>query len=136
VAATQPPRFVAPSAPASPVVLPPPAAPTDQSVEPPLAPPEAVPPGSAMVESVPARAATPLELKPGAIQMIEQRLESTGALALQSATGELGAATRAALIRFQEANELPPTGEVDEVTVRKLGLDPSKIFEPPLGASE
>ena len=70
-----------------------------------------------------------LELKPGAVQMIQQRLESVGALRLQQSTGEMGAATRSALARFQETNHLPITGEPDEATVRRLGLDPRNIFE-------
>jgi peptidoglycan hydrolase-like protein with peptidoglycan-binding domain len=75
-------------------------------------------------------------LKPGATEMIQQRLESVGALRLQQSTGEMGAATRAALARFQEANHLPITGEPDEATIRKLGLKPENIFETPLGGAE
>jgi peptidoglycan hydrolase-like protein with peptidoglycan-binding domain len=77
-----------------------------------------------------------LELKPGAIEMIQQRLESVGALRLQQSTGEMGAATRSALARFQEANHLPITGEPDPATVRKLGLNPSNIFETASGGVE
>jgi hypothetical protein len=68
-------------------------------------------------------------LKPGAVKMIQQRLESAGSLQAQDATGQLDALTHAALARFQQANELPPTGEPDEATVRKLGLEPTNIFE-------
>ena len=75
-------------------------------------------------------------LKPGAVEMIQQRLESVGALSLQQSTGEMGAATRAALARFQEANHLPITGEPDEATIRMLHLDPKNIFETPLGGAE
>ncbi|HVU51375.1 MAG TPA: peptidoglycan-binding domain-containing protein, partial [Polyangia bacterium] len=80
--------------------------------------------------------ASGLELRPGAVEMIQQRLESVGALRLQESTGELGAATRSALARFQEANHLPITGEPDEATVRKLGLRPENIFEAPPGGAE
>jgi peptidoglycan hydrolase-like protein with peptidoglycan-binding domain len=73
--------------------------------------------------------ANPPELKPGAVEMIQQRLESVGALRAQQSSGEMGAATRSALTRFQEANHLPLTGEPDEATVRKLGLNPQNIFE-------
>jgi peptidoglycan hydrolase-like protein with peptidoglycan-binding domain len=67
--------------------------------------------------------------KPGAVEMIQQRLESVGALRLQEATGGLGAATRSALARFQETNHLFITGEPDDDTLRKLGLNPKNIFE-------
>ena len=76
------------------------------------------------------------ELRPGAIQMIQQRLESLGTLPAQKGSGELDAATHAALARFQEANHLPATGEPDGETVRMLGLRPSNIFEPAPGSSE
>ena len=45
----------------------------------------------------------------------------------------MDAVTRSALARFQDANQLPPTGEPDEATIRKLGLNPKKIFESALG---
>jgi hypothetical protein len=100
-------------------------------------PPAAAEPAPAAAEPAPARphAAAEPALKPGAAVMIEQRLEIAGALLAQQATGELGPATRAALARFQAGNGLPPTGEVDEATVRKLDLDPRNIlFETEPGA--
>ena len=80
--------------------------------------------------------AAAVSLKPGAVEMIQQRLESVGALSAQQSTGEMGAATRAALARFQEGNHLPITGEPDEATIRQLGLNPKNIFESPLGGAE
>jgi hypothetical protein len=74
--------------------------------------------------------ANPPALKPGAIEMIQQRLLSVGALQAQQASSE-SAAMRSALTRFQEANHLPLTGEPDVATVLKLGLDPKNIFEQP-----
>jgi hypothetical protein len=86
-----------------------------------------------------APAATPAagpDLQPGAVQMIQQRLEIHGAMRTQQASGEMDAVTRAALSRFQEANHLPTTGEPDAETVRKLGLDPRRILAPEPGSVE
>jgi hypothetical protein len=84
---------------------------------------------------------TPLVLKPGAAEMVRQRLEVAGVLRAQQASGqpapgEMSASVRSALARFQEANHLPPTGQLDEATVLKLGLRPRNIFEPAPGSTE
>jgi hypothetical protein len=76
------------------------------------------------------------ELQPGAVQMIQQRLESNGALRTEQASGEMDAVTRAALARFQEANHLPPSGALDDATVRRLGLDPRRILVPEAASAE
>jgi hypothetical protein len=80
-------------------------------------------------------------LRPGAVEMVEQRLEVAGVLLAQEVSGqpgeEMSPATRMALTRFQEANQLPATGEIDEPTVLKLGLEPKNIFfEAAAGAAE
>jgi hypothetical protein len=92
-------------------------------------------------ETASAPPGTPLVLKPGAVEMVRQRLEVAGVLRAQQvsgqpAPGELSASVRSALARFQEANHLPPTGELDEVTVLKLGLRPKNIFGPAPGSTE
>jgi peptidoglycan hydrolase-like protein with peptidoglycan-binding domain len=114
--------------------VPPPPSPVAEPapVEPAPAEPASVEPASAAPASGPG-------LKPGAVEMIQQRLESAGVLRAQWAStqqtpGGMSAATRAALTRFQEANHLPPTGELDEATVLKLGLEPRNIFEPAPGS--
>jgi hypothetical protein len=85
------------------------------------------------VESVPTGTE---RLKPGAVKMINQRLKVMGALPEQTVAlheeddaTELSASSRAALMRFQQANQLPATGEPDVATVRRLGLNPTNIFE-------
>jgi hypothetical protein len=121
------PSTPAPRAPAPPVAR----------VEPPpfVPPPPPAPPRKAAAQTSPEPAAPPATaLQPGAIEMIQQRLESAGALPAEAATGHLDAVTRAALERFQGANALPVTGEPDAETVRKLSLDPRRIFEAPLGS--
>jgi len=67
-------------------------------------------------------------LKPGAAGDIQKALVERGHLASSSSSGELDAATQKALREFQEENHLPATGTPDDLTVRKLGLDVSKVF--------
>jgi peptidoglycan hydrolase-like protein with peptidoglycan-binding domain len=68
-------------------------------------------------------------LKPGALKMIQQRLSSAGALSEEGQTGQLDVETRSALRRFQEANDLPATGDPDGATVAKLGLKANDVFK-------
>jgi hypothetical protein len=67
-------------------------------------------------------------LKPGAAKQIQSKLAATGALSPDQMTGELDGPTRAALARFQAKNDLPATGDPDDSTIRKLGLDAKEIF--------
>ena len=67
-------------------------------------------------------------LKPGAVKTIQERLARDGLLPADQETGELDAATRAALARFQRAHDLPATGGVDNATTEKLGLHPDDVF--------
>jgi hypothetical protein len=94
------------------------------------APPVAAAPAAARASAAPPRAPEP-RLKPGAIEMVQQRLEAAGILPAQEASaepGEMSASTRTALERFQRGSGLPATGELDEETVLKLGLQPRNIF--------
>jgi hypothetical protein len=75
-------------------------------------------------------ASASLQLKPGAVKMIQQRLAIAGVLPEVQTSGLMDAPTRAALMRYQQANGLPATGEPDDATVRKLGLRSENIFEP------
>ncbi|HVR64779.1 MAG TPA: peptidoglycan-binding domain-containing protein [Polyangia bacterium] len=68
-------------------------------------------------------------LKPGALKSIQERLAGDGMLAADQATGELDAATREALARFQRQHDLPATGAVDNATAEKLGLRPDDVFK-------
>jgi hypothetical protein len=67
-------------------------------------------------------------LKPGAEAMIQQRLSIEGLLSEEQQSGHLDAVTKRALERFQEAHDLPATGEPDAATVGKLGLNGKEIF--------
>ena len=84
------------------------------------------------VASPPDRPASPsaLQLKPGAVKMIQQRLAIAGVLSEVQTSGAMDPPTRAALMRYQQANGLPVTGEPDDATIRKLGLRSENIFEP------
>jgi peptidoglycan hydrolase-like protein with peptidoglycan-binding domain len=48
-------------------------------------------------------------------------------------SGSLDGPTRTALQRFQADHGLPSTGAPDRETLRKLGLDPGKVFVGPSG---
>jgi murein L,D-transpeptidase YcbB/YkuD len=73
-------------------------------------------------------------LRPGAVEIIQQRLTRAGALAEGHESGKLDAATRAAVTHFQQEKGLAATGELDDATVEKLGLDPKDVFEAGAGA--
>lgn len=61
-------------------------------------------------------------LAPGQIvAQVQARLQRLGYDA-GGVDGAFGPATRGALIEFQEDNGLPPTGEIDEITLEALGL--------------
>lgn len=75
-------------------------------------------------------------LQPGAIERIQAKLTSSGALDGKHAAGVLDGPTRQALRQFQSAHALPATGLPDDATVTGLGLEPKQIFraaggEPP-----
>ena len=67
-------------------------------------------------------------LQPGAIERIQTKLTSDGALDGKHAGGVLDGPTREALRKFQSAHALPATGIPDDATVTRLGLEPKQIF--------
>jgi hypothetical protein len=67
-------------------------------------------------------------LKPGAAKRIQEQLAGQGALPADQVTGQLDGPTRSALARFQAEHQLPATGDPDDATVKKLGLDAADIF--------
>jgi murein L,D-transpeptidase YcbB/YkuD len=75
-------------------------------------------------------------LKPGAMRTIQQRLAKKGVLGEGHESGKLDAATRAAVTRFQDAQGLPATGELDDATIEKLGLHPKDLFEAGAGKAK
>lgn len=67
-------------------------------------------------------------LKPEAVEAIQGKLASRGELGRDDRSGKLDDPTRKALRAFQRENNLPATGMPDDLTVKKLGLDPGQIF--------
>jgi peptidoglycan hydrolase-like protein with peptidoglycan-binding domain len=67
-------------------------------------------------------------LKPDAVEAIQQKLAARGQLPAGHTSGKLDDPTREALRDFQRKNNLPATGTPDDLTVKKLGLDPGRIF--------
>jgi peptidoglycan hydrolase-like protein with peptidoglycan-binding domain len=66
---------------------------------------------------------------PGAIEQLQKRLAGRGYLDLSAARpGRLDSATTAAIRKFQSDQGLARTGTPDRETLRRLGLDPDKLF--------
>jgi hypothetical protein len=61
-------------------------------------------------------------LKPGAEDKIRDKLVSGGFME------EGGGSVHTGLLRFQREHDLPATGDPDEATLRKLGLDPDQLL--------
>lgn len=77
-------------------------------------------PGSAV-------AALPGDLfEPDGIARIQSALDRRGYGV--AATGVLDAATENALEQFQASEDLPPTGLPDHETLRRLEIDPARVF--------
>lgn len=68
------------------------------------------------------------QLKPHAVEEIQQKLKAKGKLSKDYAPGKMDQATREALREFQRDNKLPATGMPDDVTIEKLGLGTGEIF--------
>lgn len=67
-------------------------------------------------------------LTPGTIGALQQALADRGVLDARHRSGELDAATAAAIRRFQEKEGLAATGMPDRETLSRLGLDPDAAF--------
>jgi peptidoglycan hydrolase-like protein with peptidoglycan-binding domain len=67
-------------------------------------------------------------LRSGAIEAIQERLESQGYIAPAHRTGRLDAPTREGLRRFQAKKDLPATGLPSYLTIEALALAPNRIF--------
>ncbi len=66
---------------------------------------------------------------PGGVEKLQKALEDQGYLDSGAAkSGEIDAATSAAIRRFQSEQGIARTGNPDHETVRRLGLDPDSIF--------
>jgi peptidoglycan hydrolase-like protein with peptidoglycan-binding domain len=67
-------------------------------------------------------------LDDGGAREIERALADRGYLEGGRGDGKLGGATAAALRRFQEEEGLAATGFPDRETLRRLGLDPQRVY--------
>lgn len=77
-------------------------------------------------------------LTPGTLSALQRALANRGVLKASHRSGELDAATAAALRRFQEEEGLAATGMPDRETLSRLGLDPDAAFgrnEPEAGGA-
>ena len=73
---------------------------------------------------------------PGAIEQIQQALQQRGYLEANAESGKIDETTSAAVRKFQGDQDLARTGVPDHETVRKLGLDPDKVFRQSNGRHE
>jgi len=84
------------------------------------------PSGSPPPPGHPAVTATPGSVfEPGAVRKIQNALRERGFRAPE--TGALDQATRGQISLFQKLRSLPDTGFPDDLTIERLGLDPSKL---------
>jgi hypothetical protein len=67
-------------------------------------------------------------LRPGAVQVIQSRMQSRGLMDGGALTGRLDAPTREALRRFQSKSDLPATGLPSYRTIEALHLSAESIF--------
>jgi hypothetical protein len=67
-------------------------------------------------------------LQPGAAAALQDKLIGRGLLDQNDRSQELDGKTQKALRDFQRDQGLPATGTPDDLTVRKLGLDPARVF--------
>jgi hypothetical protein len=77
-------------------------------------------------EEIPVATRPEALLAPGADNDIRDKLAERGFL--KEGAGTSQSATREGLRRFQRAEDLPATGVADQETVKRLGLDPEKVF--------
>lgn len=66
--------------------------------------------------------------QPGGIALVQGRLSDRGYLARPNPAGRLDSSTRAALVRFQQEQQLPCTGVPTYMTVERLGLEVERVF--------
>ncbi len=83
----------------------------------PLPPP---PPGHPALSTSPAGT-----FEPGAVRHVQHALRARGFRAPEN--GALDAATQTQIAGFQKSQSLPDTGFPDDLTLRKLGLDPAAL---------
>lgn len=67
-------------------------------------------------------------LQPGAVTSIRDKLEANGYVREPGSGDDLDGSTRDAIRAFQRDRDLPATGVPDDETIRKLGLDPARVF--------
>jgi len=77
-------------------------------------------------EEVPVATRPEALLAPGADHDIRDKLAERGFM--KEGAGSSQSSTREGIRRFQRAEDLPATGIADQETVKRLGLDPEKVF--------
>lgn len=77
-------------------------------------------------EEIPVATRPEALLAPGADNDIRDKLAERGFL--KEGAGSSQSSTREGIRRFQRAEDLPATGIADQETVKRLGLDPEKVF--------
>jgi peptidoglycan hydrolase-like protein with peptidoglycan-binding domain len=69
-------------------------------------------------------------LSPNAVRVVQEKLRAFG-IYRGAADGVWGPDSAAALQRFQATHQLQVTGQLNQVTVTALGLDPAALLSPP-----
>ena len=78
-------------------------------------------------EKVPVATAPEALLAPGADEEIRDKLVARGFLDADAKPSH--GTAREGIRRFQQAQDLPDTGIPDQETVKRLGLDPDRVFK-------
>ena len=73
-------------------------------------------------------------LSPNAVRAVQEKLRASGAYH-GVPDGVWGPDSAAALQRFQAAHQLQVTGQLNQITVTALGLDPATLLSPPPGSA-
>ncbi len=73
-------------------------------------------------------------LSPNAVRIVQEKLRASGTYH-GAADGVWGPDSAAALQRFQATHQLQVTGQLNQVTVTALGLDPATLLSPPPGSA-
>ena len=71
-------------------------------------------------------------LSPNAVRAVQEKLRASGTYH-GAADGVWGPDSATALQRFQATHQLQVTGQLNQVTVTALGLDPATLLSPPSG---
>ena len=73
-------------------------------------------------------------LPPNAVRIVQEKLRASGTYR-GAADGVWGPDSAAALQRFQTTHQLQVTGQLNQITVTALGLDPAMLLSSPPGSA-